>query len=123
MELASKGNLKWIIKSFDGTTAENNKKLLSSEKCSNHAYVIMMQSLANIDPFCLTVFGTDNKFTAEQFQSRWEFMENGGRKNGITILGYLSYNHTRLLSNKIHYTFASMDKDLHPGMQTALMKP
>lgn len=39
-------------------------------------YIVMAQPLKqNVPPFVLSVFGTDNKFKADQVLQRWKFME------------------------------------------------
>lgn len=68
------------------------------ESVADYAYVVMAQPLSNNCPsFCISVFGTDNKFTYSDVLSRWEKMKTLAQKNGIEILGFSSDGDTRLL--------------------------
>lgn len=48
-------------------------------------------------PFCLSVFGTDNRFNFSDVIDRWHTMDKLARDVGIQILGYSSDGDTRLL--------------------------
>lgn len=47
--------------------------------------------------FCLTLFGTDNKFHFQHVSSRWNFIERTLRAFDIEVLGYSSDGDSRCL--------------------------
>ncbi|KYN23201.1 hypothetical protein ALC57_04378 [Trachymyrmex cornetzi] len=58
----------------------------------------MAQPLQNNTPsFCLSIFGTDNRFTASDVLKRWIKMQSMAKEFGITILGHSSDGDTRLM--------------------------
>lgn len=103
------------IHSFDASTVESIEKHFSTGKCSNYAYVIMAQPLADVPPFCLAIFGTDNKFTGSQVSKRWEWMISEGKKHGLIIKGFGSDGDTRLHSTMKRWTFSKSENVL-PGL-------
>ncbi|CAG9820720.1 unnamed protein product [Phaedon cochleariae] len=65
---------------------------------ATYAYVVMAQPVVSNSPsFCLSMFGTDNKFTAQEVVDRWEYMKRVAEEYGITIAGFSSDGDTRLL--------------------------
>lgn len=65
---------------------------------STIAYTIMAQPLVeNVAPFSLTLFSTNNKFTANDVISRWYFIRKELRKKGIEVLSYASDGDQKLL--------------------------
>lgn len=48
------------------------------QKCnqSTHIYLVMAQPLKNVPPFILQLFGTDNKFTAQNVLLRWQHIRS-----------------------------------------------
>ncbi|CAG9814094.1 unnamed protein product [Phaedon cochleariae] len=84
---------------FKATSYQEIKRQFSEETVSTYAYVIMAQPLQNNCPsFCLSVFGTDNKFSSEHVRKRWHTMkEYAQKKYGIHILGFSSDGDPRLL--------------------------
>ncbi|VEN57573.1 unnamed protein product [Callosobruchus maculatus] len=62
------------------------------------AYLIIAQPLsANVPPYVLCAFGTDNKFNHNDVLQRWEFIKVEAAKFNIRILGFSSDGDTRLL--------------------------
>lgn len=62
-----------------------------SNVISSNAYVQMVQPQSrNVPPFCLLIFLTDNRFTAETVHSRWNFTTNELRQYGIKVDNYAS---------------------------------
>lgn len=58
----------------------------------------MAQPLQDNTPsFCLSIFGTDNRFTASDVLKRWIKMQSMAKEFGITILGHSSDGDTRLM--------------------------
>nr|CAI5842637.1 unnamed protein product [Callosobruchus analis] len=65
---------------------------------SNYAYVITAQPASfNAPAYCLSIFGTDNKFTSYDVLSRWEQLKMRALKYGIKVIGFSSDGDTRLL--------------------------
>lgn len=48
--------------------------------------VIMAQPLANVPPFCLTIFGSNNKYSAKDVVQRWNYIVDELTKVGIKVL-------------------------------------
>lgn len=81
--------------------AENVSKmqhsLLNFPK-SNDVYTVMSRPLnVNAPSFCLSLFGTDNKFKTSQVLKRWAVTESLCENKEVTILGWSSDGDTRCL--------------------------
>lgn len=48
--------------------------------------VVMVQPLANVPPFCLVIFSSDTKYTAQNVSRRWNFMVEELRKLNIKVI-------------------------------------
>lgn len=65
---------------------------------SHNAYVFMAQPLVDNTPaFCLTIFGSDNRFLSDDVLKRWAFIEELAKCEGIIIEGFASDGDTRCL--------------------------
>lgn len=53
---------------------------------SDNVNVVMVQPLAKFPPFCLLLYGTDSKYTAEDVINRWDFITKELEKVGIEVL-------------------------------------
>lgn len=60
---------------------------------SNNVIVIMAQPLANIPPFCLMFFGTDDKFTCNDVVNRWQYITRCLSLRNIHVLAVCSDSH------------------------------
>lgn len=61
--------------SFQADSTEKMKELMSLAK-SNLIYIVVAQPVkANVPPFILQIFGTNNKFTSNDVLQRWSFTE------------------------------------------------
>lgn len=77
---------------------------------SDYAYAIMAQPLSPSAPsFCLSIFGTDNRFTYEDVLKRWEKIHQLASDVGISIIGFSSDGDTRLLKSMNIKTFSGRD--------------
>lgn len=86
-----------IKNSFLATSARTIEEHMKNQPAAL-VYSIMVQPLyENASPFCLCVFTTDNKFTADNVVARWKFIIKKCRGEGIEILGFSSDGDTRLL--------------------------
>ena len=67
-------------------------------KKANYVNVIMVQPMsAKSEPFCIGLYGTDNKFSYVEVCNRWRFIEAELGKKGIRVRGFSSDGDTRLL--------------------------
>lgn len=65
---------------------------------SSSAYAIMANPLSeHASPFCLTLFGTDNKFNSKNVLNRWSFMKTQLREEGVSVYGNSSDGDTKCL--------------------------
>lgn len=72
---------------FPARSADEMMKHFANGKASGYLNVLMVQPIAkNASPFCLLLYGSDNKFTANAVVKRWEYIVNELEKVGITVL-------------------------------------
>lgn len=65
---------------------------------AEYVYTVMARCLnVNTPSFCLSLFGTDNKFTTGQVLKRWSYTERVVGSEEIDILGWASDGDTRCL--------------------------
>jgi hypothetical protein len=87
-----------IVSFFKARTAQQMKNFVDSFQTTSYLYVMMAQSMdANSPSFCLSVFGTSNKFTSEIVLKRWRKVKDDLNNNGIKLLGVSSDGDSRLL--------------------------
>lgn len=55
---------------------------------AKYVNVVMAQPLAKYPPFCLLLYGLDTKYTAEDVDKRWNYIEEELRKAGIKVLTF-----------------------------------
>lgn len=80
-----------VSHSFPARNCEEIIKHFSkSHSVANFVNVIMAQPLANIRPFCLLLFSSDNKYRAEDVINRWKFIASELAKVNITVLNFAS---------------------------------
>lgn len=83
----------YIVSSAKSIVNDFNSRVLA-----NYAYVVMAQSIDDSAPsFCLSIYGTDNRFSYEDVTKRWEVMKSLAAKEKIDILGFSSDGDPRLL--------------------------
>lgn len=93
---------------FMATSAQKIMNHFETSIKSDYAYVIMAQPLLPSAPsFCLSIFGTDNRFTYEDVMKIWNKIQKLASYVGITILGFSSDGDTRLLKSMNIKTFSS----------------
>lgn len=89
-----------ICGSFPAESSEQIQDYFASNTIANYAYVIMAQPLhEGVAAFCLSFFGSDNRFKADQVLQRWQWMKEQAELQGIKILGFSSDGDTRLLKS------------------------
>lgn len=86
------------VNAYLATSANTIGEFFQKNDKANYAYVIMAKSLQDTSSaFCLSIFGTNNKFTSEDVINRWNIMQKLASEVGIKILGFSSDGDTRLL--------------------------
>lgn len=62
-----------------------NHFLKSGQAISSYVFAIMAQPLIpGYPPFCLMIYGSDNKFTAEEVNKKWKFIKDELKKRILT---------------------------------------
>lgn len=86
-----------VISDNLATSASIIEKLSEKEK-SAYAYAILAQPLSNNAPsFCLSIYGSNNKFNYSDVLNRWTYMRQIADKNGISIAGFSADGDTRIM--------------------------
>lgn len=87
------GNGLPIPLSFPAESALHIFDIFQHQKPSSYANVIMVQTLGtNPHKFCLAIYGTDNKFTANDVTSRWKYIVDELHKHGVRVIGKFLYH-------------------------------
>lgn len=85
---------------FQVNSLQDIRNAFAENKLSMNAYVFMAQPLVDRAPaFCLTIFGSDNKFSSEDVTKRWSYLKSEASKYGIEIDGFASDGDTRCLKS------------------------
>ena len=80
------------------TSAKKIEEHFQNGVIANFVQVIMAQPLKDgTPPFCLSLFGTDNKYKAEDVLSRWNFIRTEAQKYQIIVAGFSSDGDAKLL--------------------------
>lgn len=87
-----------VPNAFIASSAKTIAQYFNSESRANYAYVIIAKPLNDTAaPFCLSIFGTNNRFSNEDVINKWEFMKTVASEQGIEVLGFSSDGDPRLL--------------------------
>ncbi|KYM95090.1 hypothetical protein ALC62_14273 [Cyphomyrmex costatus] len=87
-----------ISYSFLARSAKEIEHHFNEGRTASLVYVIIAQPIAeHTSPFCLSLFGIDDKFTSEDIIARWKFILKELAKFGINVLGFSSDGDPRLL--------------------------
>lgn len=77
--------------SFPARNAEEiSCHFLTNKPVASFLNVIMAQPIANIPPFCLMVYSSDNRYTAHDVASQWQYITGELEKVGIKVLAISS---------------------------------
>ncbi|KAK3932724.1 PDZ domain-containing protein 2 [Frankliniella fusca] len=86
------------VGAFPATTAEKIARYFSDNTACSSAYCIVAQPLVPKSPtFVVAMFGTDNKFTAQQVHLRWQWTLSAMAEEGVTVCSFASDGDARLL--------------------------
>ncbi|XP_043289665.1 uncharacterized protein [Venturia canescens] len=87
-----------VCGTYPATSASKIVENFEKGTIASLAYVIIAQPLIeNAPSFCLSIFGTDNKFYATDVLNRWKYIISCLKKEGITVFGISSDGDPRLL--------------------------
>lgn len=78
--------------------ARNDSEILqhfAHEEPAHFVNVIMAQPLKKVAPFCLLIFGTNSKYTAEDVSKRWSYIVDQLVKLNITVVSISSDSDVR----------------------------
>lgn len=76
-----------ILNSFQARHAKEIESHFQTQKEASTIYVIMAQPIKQgVPPFCLLLFGSDNKFSADDVLKRWAYTKNELEKVKVCIL-------------------------------------
>ncbi|KAJ8685646.1 hypothetical protein QAD02_021439 [Eretmocerus hayati] len=88
-----------IPHSFSIKNEEDMVNHVKNGELANNLYCYMAQPLTpNAPPYCVTLYGTNLKFTAEDCIKRWLYIAKVLEENGFEVVGYASDGDPRLLS-------------------------
>lgn len=90
-----------LTNSFIANSANSIAQYFDSEIRANVVYVIMAKTLnKTAKPFCLSIFGTNNRFSNEDVINGWNVMKTAATEQGIEIIRFSSDGDPRLLKAK-----------------------
>lgn len=72
------------------SSTEIIKHFTSNNQLSSYLNVIMAQPLADIPPFCLAIFGSDNKYNSHDVTKRWNFISEKLAEANVKELTFAS---------------------------------
>ncbi|XP_050514976.1 uncharacterized protein LOC126890166 [Diabrotica virgifera virgifera] len=88
------------INKFPVDSVSDIENAFKNKTLAINAYIFMAQPLVDGSPaFCISIFGSDNRFTSEDVYKRWQYLIKEAGKHGITILGFSSDGDTRCLKS------------------------
>ncbi|KAK3926556.1 Inulosucrase [Frankliniella fusca] len=113
-----------IVGSFPATDAEVMASYFKHNEASKTAYIYMAQPVSGKSPpFCLAIFGTDNKFTASSILTRWPWIISEAAKVGIEIVGFASDGDGRLMKVMRIRTFSISPRSPWEWFRSNLILP
>ena len=73
---------------FEFSSIEKVQKFLKHHQKSEYAECIMAQSLQrNSTAFCICIYGSDNRFKAEDVYKRWNYISETLKSKGVEVFG------------------------------------
>lgn len=87
-----------VLNNFPFDSLRQIEQYFEKESKSNYINMIICQPLVNKSSgFCLCVYGTNNRFTAEDVDKRWKHISLIAKEHGITIEGFSTDGDCRML--------------------------
>jgi len=75
---------------------------------ASSAYVLMAQPIRDgAPPFCLSLFGTDNRFTSQNVFKRWQYIDEGLANVGVEVWGFSADGDPKLLRAMKQHMFGN----------------
>ncbi|KAJ1529957.1 hypothetical protein ONE63_006685 [Megalurothrips usitatus] len=100
------------VDAFPASSAAMIAHHFASVEPAGTAYIMMAQPMSQTAaPFCLLVYGTNNKFTSESVSFRWDFVKKELLKEGIEVIGFSSDGAGQLLRAMQCRLFSSASKE------------
>lgn len=96
-------NCEEIVKHFSGNSS-----------VANYVNVIMAKPVANYPAFCILLYASDGKYTAEDISHRWAFMTNKLREVGIKVLTISSDSDAKNNSAMRKMSLLGMESNIFP---------
>ncbi|KAK3928336.1 Calcium-binding protein 4 [Frankliniella fusca] len=97
--------------SFPAVSAHAMRSYFENHVACKTVYVIMAQPLVHkSSPFCLALFGTDNKFLHTDVLARWKWMDQAAAEAGIEIVCRYSDGDGKLLRAMIISLFSNTER-------------
>jgi hypothetical protein len=91
------------VLSHEADCARNIESLILNKEKSKIGYIVVAQPLYRGNrSFCLSFFGTNNKFTYIDVVKRWTHIYNEAKKIGIEIVGFSGDGDSRILKAMEH---------------------
>lgn len=88
-----------------------------SNPIGHYVNVLMAQPLANVAPFCLLIFASDNKYTANDVSKRWNYIVDELLKVNIEVLVISSDSDPRFNSAMRRNSTLGMQSDIFRGRE------
>ena len=89
----------FVTDTYCAYTFEGIEKMFGTATRSCYAYLYMAQPLAShVPPFCLCLFGTNNKFDTKAVLYRWKYIIEECSRRNIHVLCFSSDGDSRLLN-------------------------
>ncbi len=83
---------------FEASSFERIEAMFKTHTIANYAYMVMAQPLQEGTPsFCISCFGTDNRFTANDVLNRWDYVAHELAKRDIKVVNFAADGDSRLL--------------------------
>ena len=101
------------LNEFKAESFEGIEKMFQNNTIAKYAYMVIAQPLDEGAPsFCLSCFGTDNKFTGEDVLKRWKYVYDELKKRGITVMNFAADGDSRLLrAMRVSLSMVSVETD------------
>lgn len=113
-----------ISESYPASSAKVISDYFKENEMSQQLYCIMAQPIAiKAPPFCVAMFGTNNKFNAAQVHARWMWTVKALKEEGIQLLSFSSDGDGRLLKTMRHNVFLAHPNTKWQWFQASLKPP
>ncbi|KAE8740531.1 hypothetical protein FOCC_FOCC013958 [Frankliniella occidentalis] len=110
-----------VPNSFPATSGKVIESYFQNGIVSKNAYVVMARPVSpDSTPFCVGLFGTDNRFSHLDVLSRWEWMDKEATKEGFQIVAHSADGDAKDLKAMVIKTFSPEPARKWPWLQASL---